>query len=360
VWDAVGQGTGARVAIQVFEGPVVGTPNARRLLRSRLQATPQIRHPNVALVFDHEVKDKGHAFVTMEALHGETLSQRVARDGPVPFDEATLMGAALARGLAAAHERGVTHGGITSELVFITSQGPKLLGLGIGDLGHVHAEASGDPMADDVLELMRLVQAVAASPGGAVGKGALSDDPADRPSAEELAAALAEAPLLVADPADRTGLISPDIVPDEGGQTEHARHTQADRAPTKPERMEREGARPAGSVIGRALVALAVIILVAAIGIGARTLSENAAGPSPPAWSSSVSPSAAFVPATVPDVLGRSVLLAKKRIVAAHLEVGGIVPIAGKLGRVVRTDPTPGEAVTAGTLVTMYVGDTVP
>src|SRR5712691_2727885 len=87
VWDAVVGATGARVAIRVFEGPVVGTQDARRRLRSRLRATPQIRHPNVALVFNHEVNDKGYAFVTMEELRGETLSQRLARDGPVPLEE---------------------------------------------------------------------------------------------------------------------------------------------------------------------------------------------------------------------------------------------------------------------------------
>src|SRR5438093_7326925 len=53
VWDAVVGATGARVAIRVFEGPVIGTQDARRILRSRLRATPQIRHPNVALVLNH-------------------------------------------------------------------------------------------------------------------------------------------------------------------------------------------------------------------------------------------------------------------------------------------------------------------
>jgi tRNA A-37 threonylcarbamoyl transferase component Bud32 len=362
VWDAVGQGTGARLAIQVFEGPLVGTGNARRLLRSRLQATPQIRHPNVALVFDHEVKDKGHAFLTMEPLRGETLSQRLAREGPVRFDEATEIGAALARGLAAAHRRGVTHGGIAPELVFITSEGPKLLGLGIGDLGHGHAGGKSDAMANDVRGLMRLVQMIAASPGGAVGKVALSDDPAVRPSAQELAAALADAgaPVILAEPAERPTLAPPDVLPDEGEQAERARREQAVRTRIEPERTERERVEPARSVIGRALVALAAVILVAAIGIGARALSQTAAAPSSPARPSIVSPPPAFIPATVPDVLGRSVPIAEKRIVAAHLAVGEVVPIAGKLGRIVRTDPTPGEAVTAGAPVTIYVGDTVP
>jgi hypothetical protein len=432
VWDAVVGATGARVAIRVFEGPVIGTQDARRILRSRLRATPQIRHPNVALVFNHDVKEKGYAFVTMEELRGETLSQRLARDGRVPLEEATEMGAALARGLAAAHERGVTHGGIAPEMVFITSGGPKLLGLGIGDLGHGYAGSSGDAAADDVLGLMRLVKTITASPvvgangegsspkvliGGAVGQEALSNDPAARPSAQELAAALAEGPEVLAEPAEASYPVAADLSREEKEQADRAAREQADRErvelemvkraqreeaaqreerergaraereasereeqasreavektdlePAEPEaveqeegeRAERAGAEPAVSVMRRAIVATAVIIVVAAIGIGARELSGSQADPSSPASPSIGSLSPAIIPATVPDVLGRTIRIAENRIVAAKLEVGDIIPIAGRSGRVVRTDPTPGEAVTAGTPVTIYVGNTVP
>ncbi len=429
VWDAVVSATGARVAIRVFEGPAIGTLDARQILRSRLRATPQIRHPNVALVFNHDVKEKGYAFVTMEELRGETLSQRLARDGPVPLEEATEIGAALARGLAAAHERGVTHGGIAPEMVFITSGGPKLLGLGIGDLGHGYAGSSGDAAADDVLGLMRLVKTIAASPsagadgegsppkvllGGAVGQDALSKHPAARPSAQELAAALADGPEFLADPSEATYPV-PAVPREEKEQAERAAREQADRErveletvkraereaaereqrerraraerealereehanreavetdlkPAEPEalertereRAERSGTEPAVSVMRRAIVATAVIIVVAAIGIGARELSRTKADPSSPASPSIGSLSPALIPATVPDVLGRTTRIAENRIVAAKLEVGDIIPIAGKSGRVVRTDPTPGEAVTAGTPVTIYVGNTVP
>jgi hypothetical protein len=431
VWDAVVGATGARVAIRVFEGPVIGTQDARRMLRSRLRAVPQIRHPNVALVFNHDVKEKGYSFVTMEELRGETLSQRLARDGPVPLEEATEIGAALARGLAAAHERGVTHGGIAPEMVFITSGGPKLLGLGIGDLGHRYAGNSGDAAADDVLGLMRLVKTIAASPlagangegsppkvllGGAVGQDALSNDPSARPSAQELAAALADGPEFVAEPAEASYPVPTDFPRMEKGEAERTAREQADREgveletvkraereaaereqrerraraerealereeqanreavektdlkPAEPEaveraereRAERSGAEPAVSVMRRAIVATVVIIVVAAIGIGARELSRTKADPSSPASPSIGSLSPALIPATVPDVLGRTIRIAENRILAAKLEVGDIIPIAGKSGRVVRTDPTPGEAVTAGTPVTIYVGNTVP
>lgn len=372
VWDAVGSGTRARVAVRVFEGPVVGTPEARRRLRSRLRATPQIRHPNVALVFSHEVKDKGYAFMTMEELQGETLAQRLRRDGPVPLEEATELGAALARGLSAAHERGVTHGGIAPEMVFITSRGPKLLGLGIGDLVHSRAGRSGNAAADDVLGLMRLVQTIAASPftgangepgwpvqtlpGGVVGRGALNDDPAARPSAQELAAALGGGLGLVDEPVEGIHPVPPDFPRDEREQGERVELDTMKRAEREP--PERDRAERAVSIPGRATVAVTAVMLVAAIGIGGQALFQNEGVSSPPASPSIASAPPAFIPATVPDVLGRTVPTAEQRIFAANLEVGEIVPIAGKPGRVVRTDPTPGEAVRAGTPITIYVGET--
>jgi hypothetical protein len=262
-------------------------------------------------------------------------------------------------------------------MVFITSRGPKLLGLGIGDLGHGQAGGSGDAAADDVLGLMRLLQTIAGSPftgangepgspaqafpGGAVGEGALSDDPAARPSAEELAAALGGGRELVAEPAERPHPVPPNFLRDEREQAERAKREQADRERVEPETMkraEREPAERAFSMMGRAVVAMAAILLVAAIGIGARAIFQNEAVSSSPASPSIASPSPAFIPATVPDVLGRTVPTAEDRIVAANLEVGEIVPIAGKPSRVVRTDPTPGEAVRAGTPVTIYVGKT--
>jgi beta-lactam-binding protein with PASTA domain len=58
----------------------------------------------------------------------------------------------------------------------------------------------------------------------------------------------------------------------------------------------------------------------------------------------------------VPDLEDLTIPTAVERLHGANLEVGEVIPIEGTPGRVVRTDPTPGEAVTAGTRVTIYFG----
>jgi beta-lactam-binding protein with PASTA domain len=63
------------------------------------------------------------------------------------------------------------------------------------------------------------------------------------------------------------------------------------------------------------------------------------------------------VRATVPDTLGLSVIEATELLESAGLVVGTSTPVPGDLGVVEGTDPTPGEAVVAGTVVDLLVGD---
>jgi beta-lactam-binding protein with PASTA domain len=63
------------------------------------------------------------------------------------------------------------------------------------------------------------------------------------------------------------------------------------------------------------------------------------------------------VRATVPDAIGLSVLEATELLESAGLVAGTTTAVPGQLDVVVGTDPTPGEAVVAGTVVDLLVGD---
>jgi hypothetical protein len=402
VWEGVSGGTGAPVAVRVFDGPVVEGPDACGRLRRRLAETPQIQHPNVALVLSYEVVDHGTSFMTMEPLRGETLAQRLERDGTIPLQEAAEIGAALARGLAAGHALGVTHGGIEPELVFLTPRGPKLLGFGIGDLARGQMSDGEATAANDVLEVRQLVRMMAADffgegngerslrsramSGETVVNTALSLDPAFRPSAVELAAALGGAPIDARSPAipnrvpeaapkkreqPETDELERERIEKEQAEREGARREEAERERAARERREerkRLAAQPrsAGEVrrtTRRAVAAAVVITLLLSAGVRALVISRNEASPTPsdaqsasPSTSPPSSPTPAIVPATVPDITGMTLQNAVARIHEAKLEVGDVVPVGGLPGRVVRTDPTPGEAVTAGTRVTIFMG----
>jgi beta-lactam-binding protein with PASTA domain len=63
-----------------------------------------------------------------------------------------------------------------------------------------------------------------------------------------------------------------------------------------------------------------------------------------------------YVPTTMPDVLGAPLPRAVELIVQADLQVVEILFAPGRDGLVVATEPTAGEAVTAGTGVSLWIG----
>jgi hypothetical protein len=88
-------------------------------------------HPNIAKVFDFGI-DHGEPFTVFEYVEGETLKGVLARRGRLPLEEVRDVVAAVAQGLAYAHERGVVHRDLKPANIRVTSQGQaKILDLGL-------------------------------------------------------------------------------------------------------------------------------------------------------------------------------------------------------------------------------------
>ena len=76
----------------------------------------------------------GAPFIVSELLEGETLRER-ARSGPVAVRKATEYALQIARGLTAAHEKGITHRDLKPENVFVTRDNRvKILDFGLAKL----------------------------------------------------------------------------------------------------------------------------------------------------------------------------------------------------------------------------------
>ena len=94
-------------------------------------------------------------YVVMELLTGETLGDRL-KSGPLPVRKATEVAGLIARGLAAAHEKGLVHRDLKPDNVFLTSDGQvKLLDFGLAryaaEASEVPRDASGDDRAGTVM-----------------------------------------------------------------------------------------------------------------------------------------------------------------------------------------------------------------
>jgi serine/threonine protein kinase len=110
------------VAIKVL--PASFSANAQRLQRfeQEAHATAALNHPNILAVHDIGQQD-GTPYIVSELLEGETLREKLSA-GPIPVRKAIDYAVQIARGLAAAHDKGIIHRDLKPDNVFITRDGP--------------------------------------------------------------------------------------------------------------------------------------------------------------------------------------------------------------------------------------------
>lgn len=95
------------VAVKMLHPDVAADPDARRRFEREATTLAQLRHPNVVGVLDFD--DAAPApFLVQEHCGGGTLVRTVA-EAPLPWPQVARIGLAISRGLAHAHEHGVTH-----------------------------------------------------------------------------------------------------------------------------------------------------------------------------------------------------------------------------------------------------------
>ena len=99
---------GRQVAIKVLAPPFDRDREFVERFQREARAAAGLSHPNIVAVFDSGSDDGTHYIVT-ELVEGETLADRLRRDGPMPQAEAIAVAVDIARALAAAHERGLIH-----------------------------------------------------------------------------------------------------------------------------------------------------------------------------------------------------------------------------------------------------------
>lgn len=105
-WDPRLQRTVALKTVHLT--PNLGTTAGAPGLLSEAVAAAQIHHPNAVAIFDAEELGEA-AFVAMEFVDGIGLDSYLEDRGRLDWREVVPLAAAIARGLTAAHERGLVH-----------------------------------------------------------------------------------------------------------------------------------------------------------------------------------------------------------------------------------------------------------
>ncbi|MGA9931350.1 MAG: serine/threonine-protein kinase, partial [Terriglobales bacterium] len=131
------------VAIKVL--PTSYSADAERLQRfvQEARAAAALNHPNILSIFDIG-EASGAPYIVSELLEGQTLRERI-RSGPLSSRKSIDYALQVARGLAAAHEKGIVHRDLKPENLFLTHDDRvKILDFGLAKLTRPESEAGAD------------------------------------------------------------------------------------------------------------------------------------------------------------------------------------------------------------------------
>jgi serine/threonine protein kinase len=109
--------TGIEVALLILRPETGG---AKRTRRERLEQATQIKHLNVAAMYEVGEMGDGSLYVVLEQLVGEPLSDLVAAGRVFALPEALDLALQAAAGLQAAHRAGFVHGNLSPHTILLT------------------------------------------------------------------------------------------------------------------------------------------------------------------------------------------------------------------------------------------------
>jgi serine/threonine protein kinase len=149
---------GREVAIEVLPPEMASDPDRLRRFEQEARAASALNHPHILTVHDIGI-DVGTSYFVTELLEGESFRE-LLRKGPLPPKRAVELARPIARGLAAAHEKGIVHRDLKPENLFLESDGVvKILDFGSARLA---------PAADSASQLARAPTVEALTGDGAI------------------------------------------------------------------------------------------------------------------------------------------------------------------------------------------------
>ena len=118
------------VAIKVLPTSVASDPDRLARFGREARAVAALSHPNILSIFDFGTHE-GVSYAVMELLEGETLGGKLEA-GPISPRQAVNYAIQIAKGLSAAHEKGVVHRDLKPDNLFVTRDGHlKILDFGL-------------------------------------------------------------------------------------------------------------------------------------------------------------------------------------------------------------------------------------
>jgi serine/threonine protein kinase/Tol biopolymer transport system component len=133
------------VAVKVLPSSFAADTERLQRFAQESRAAAALNHPNILSIYDVGT-DAGTPYVVSELLEGETLRDRLRTGALSSTRKAIEYAQQIARGLAAAHEKGIVHRDLKPENIFITHDGrAKILDFGLAKFTRPEAESADAP-----------------------------------------------------------------------------------------------------------------------------------------------------------------------------------------------------------------------
>jgi serine/threonine-protein kinase len=163
-----------QVAVKVLRPELAQALGGERFLRE-IEIAAGLHHPHILPLFDSG-EAAGRLYYVMPYVEGESLRQKLAREGALPLDEVIRLLGEIAGALAKAHHAGVVHRDIKPENILLSdghalvtdfgvaravsaagSSGMTTLGMAVGTPAYMSPEqAAADPNLDHRADIYAL------------------------------------------------------------------------------------------------------------------------------------------------------------------------------------------------------------
>ena len=117
------------VALKVLHPDLAASLGPDRFLRE-IKLAARLNHPHILPLFDSGSAD-GMLYYVMPYVEGESLRERLDRDGKLPIDEAIRFAQGIASALDYAHRQGIVHRDVKPENVMLYEGMPMVMDFGI-------------------------------------------------------------------------------------------------------------------------------------------------------------------------------------------------------------------------------------
>lgn len=144
VYRAEDLSLGRRVALK-FLLPQYGLDaTAKRRFLQEARSAAALDHPNLCTVHEAGESEEGRLFLAMPLYEGETLRERLDREGALPVEEAVEIARQVARGLARAHAAGIVHRDLKPGNLMLLPDGTvKILDFGLAKVRDLSLSGRG-------------------------------------------------------------------------------------------------------------------------------------------------------------------------------------------------------------------------